>query len=87
MAISSLRLRFQAVTKNNLQKSIDLLPCIALHCNTQDMEILLNKSVRLSQDQIASVEKLALQQNRKFGQIIRIAIDRFLQNRQSKNGK
>ena len=51
------------------------------------MEILLNKTVRLSQDQIAGVQKLALQQNRKFGQVIRIAIDRFLQNRQSKNDK
>ncbi len=51
------------------------------------MEILLNKTVRLSQDQITGLQKLALIEQRKFGQLIRLAVDRFLQNRKSKNGK
>lgn len=52
----------------------------------QVMETLLNKTVRLSLEQIDGLKKEAVRRNRKFTELIRIAVDEMLGLRASPNG-
>lgn len=51
------------------------------------MEALVNKTVRLSGEQIAGLKKEAARRNRKFTELIRIAVDEMLGiGRANRNG-
>lgn len=64
--------------KKNSKIIVDFRTAMHHSVSREIMDALLNKTVRLSQEQISGLEKEAVRRNRKLTELIRIAVDEML---------